>query len=143
MSHTYAKIWMHVIWHTKNNQPLLSDSLSLQLYSHIVAYAQHKEFVVDSINGVADHIHTLVRFKPSQSVSEFANTIKGESSHWINYNELTAERFAWQNGFSAFSVSHSHVKRVRRYIGRQKEHHQQLSYTEEIDALMRAHENGE
>ena len=139
MSHTYSKIWVHVIWHTKNNQRLLSDRLSSQLYSHIVEYACSKGYVVDSINGVADHIHVLVELKPKDSTSEFANAVKGESSHWINANRLTSVRFAWQEGFSVFSVSESQVHRVRQYIARQEEHHRLKTFAEEIQELMVVH----
>jgi REP-associated tyrosine transposase len=74
----------------------------------------------------------LINQKTVQSTSQVANLIKGESSHWINSNDFIRLKFAWQEGFSVFSVSPSHVVRLRKYIVNQEEHHKKTTYEEEV-----------
>ncbi|HHN47855.1 MAG TPA: transposase [Bacteroidales bacterium] len=141
MSHTYSRIWMHYITHTKNNQPLLSKTLIPLLIEHFKdKYKTGGEIYVNTANGVADHFHLLVGQIPTISPSKVANLIKGESSHWINSNDFIPQKFAWQDGFSVFSVSHSMVQAVRNYILNQEEHHRTMTYEEEVRRFLKAHD---
>jgi putative transposase len=141
MSHTYSRIWMHYITHTKYNSPLLSKTLIPLLISHYKErYKPGCEVYVDIANGVADHFHLLVGQKPTISPSKVANPIKGESSHWINSNDFIPQKFAWQEGFSVFSVSHSMVNTVRNYILNQEEHHRKITFEEEVKRFLKAHD---
>jgi REP element-mobilizing transposase RayT len=93
---------------------------------------------VDTANGVSDHFHLLVGQKPVMSASKVANQIKGESSHWINSNDFIPQKFAWQEGFSVFSVSYSQVQRVRNYIYNQQSHHQKITFADEIREFLKS-----
>ncbi len=137
MGHTFCRLWFHLVWSTKDREPLLTQEIRPQLYFHIKQKAQAQGCYLDAVNGVADHIHCLISIPPKCCVSECVNKLKGESSHWINFHKLTQSHFAWQTGFGAFSVSESHVERVRRYILNQEYHHHGRSYAEEIDAFSR------
>jgi putative transposase len=139
MSHTYSKVWLHLVWCPKDRQPVLQPLLQEPLYRHIIETAKHKRIHVAEINGMADHVHCLVQAYPRQSASEIANVLKGESSHWINAQHLTLHHFAWQEGFSVFSVSESLVERVRAYIRGQKEHHRRMSFSAEVERLFALH----
>ena len=139
MSHTYSGNWTHLVWRTSNSAPLLSPTLRPQLFAHIIDYASRRGYYVDTINGVEDHVHCLIGFDSRHSISEIVNAIKGESSHWINAGQMTRFRFAWQQGFSSFTVSSSLLRRVRRYIRQQQEHHRHITFAEEIEALIRLH----
>ena len=139
MSHSYSGNWTHLVWRTSNSVPVLSPSLRPRLFAHIIAYASKRGFYVDTINGVEDHVHCLIGFDSRDAISEIANAIKGESSHWINAGRMTRLPFSWQQGFSSFTVSSSLLQRVRRYIRRQEEHHRHITYAEEIAALLRLH----
>jgi REP element-mobilizing transposase RayT len=121
---------------------VLSPLLRPRLFDHIVEYASSRGYHVDTINGVEDHVHCLVRFESKHAISEIVNAIKGESSHWINAGNLTRFPFAWQPGFSSFTVSPSQIHHVRRYIEQQEEHHRHRTFAEEIEGLMRLHELG-
>ncbi len=141
MSHTYSRIWMHYITHTKHNQPLLSKTLIPLLIAHFKErYSKGGEIYVDTANGVADHFHLLVGQMPVVSSSKVANLLKGESSHWINSNDFIPQKFAWQEGFSVFSVSHSMVNKVRNYIMNQEEHHRTITFEEEVKIFLKAHD---
>ncbi len=96
------------------------------------------EIYVDTVNGIADHIHLLVGLKPSISPSKAANLLKGESSHWINSNDYIVQKFAWHEGIGVSSVSHSGVKKLREYIFNQEEHHRTMTYNEEIQRFLKA-----
>jgi putative transposase len=132
---------MHYIWGTKNHQPIITKTLVSQLISHYKEkYPIGSDVYVDTANGIANHFHLLVGQMPVVSASQVANQLKGESSHWINSNDFLGEKFAWQEGFGVFSVSHSMVDTVRKYIFNQQEHHRKLSYEEEVDRFLKAHE---
>ena len=72
------------------------------------------------INGVKDHIHLLIGLRPHQSLADLVQDIKGSSSKWINEQNFIKTKFAWQEGYGAFSYSHSHLSRVINYIKNQE-----------------------
>lgn len=90
------------------------------------------------INGVSDHVHLLVKLRPTISVSEFLSKLKSNSSNWGK--RQTKDRFAWQARYGAFTVSESQVENVRRYIRNQEKHHLRMSFEEEFKALLKAHQ---
>ncbi len=132
---SFSAIWIHIIWSTKNREPLITKKLKYKLYDKIRMISEDRDYYLDHINGIEDHIHCLFSLKPKFSVSEVAKNVKGASSFWVNENKIIDEYFDWQNGFSAFSVSPSHVNRVRNYIRNQEKHHTEINYTDEIRKL--------
>jgi len=84
-----------------------------------------------------DHIHCLFLLNPEKSIAEVIKQIKGSSSHFINQYNLIADKFAWQTGYAAFSVSESGVKSVSDYITHQKEHHQKKTFQQEIEEFLK------
>ena len=139
MGHVYYKIWIHLIWSTKNRYPFLDNEIRYKIFNHILENAKEKGFFIDMINGYSDHCHVLISLNPKYAISEVVNNIKGEASHWINSEKLTATHFAWQEGYSAFSVSESQVEKVRNYIKRQEEHHKKQSLVVELKKLFELH----
>jgi len=103
LPHTHHKIWLHFIWATKERVPLISDELRNRLLKHMKDYAIQNEIEIDAINAVEDHIHILITLIPDQSPSRIVNLLKGESSNWINRNNLIKPKFSWQRGYSVFS----------------------------------------
>lgn len=63
--------------------------------------------------------------------------LKGESSHWINKQNLLKEKFEWQKEYFAVSVSESALNRVRDYIKNQENHHKRKSYNDEYLEFIR------
>lgn len=139
MGHVYFKIWIHLIWSTKNRFPFLSEKIRNSVLNHILENAQKKGYYIDKINGYSEHIHLLASLNPKHSISEVVNYLKGEVSHWINFEKLTRTHFAWQQGYSAFSVSESQVDKVRKYIENQEEHHKKSSFMDELINLYKFH----
>lgn len=140
MSQTYYKIWIHLVWATKERRPLMQKEAREKIVSHIREKARKEGYHIDAINGVADHLHCLISLSPRFSISEVMNKLKGESSHWINSEKITRTRFAWQGGFAAFSVSASQVSKVRNYIRNQENHHRKISFEAEAGNFLKLHD---
>jgi len=139
MSHTYYKVWIHLVWSTKDREPLLHKGIRQTVFDHIREKARAEGVQIDTINGTQDHLHCLVSIEPKLSISEVVNKLKGESSHWINAGKMTKTHFAWQNAFAAFSVSESQVQKVREYILSQEEHHRRFSFSSEVERFLKHH----
>jgi putative transposase len=133
MPQSYSALWVHIIWSTKNREPILHPALKAEVYKAINLIANEHEIYLDCINGVADHVHLLVRLRTDQCVADIVKTIKGNS--WENFKDDPDKYLAWQDGFAAFSVSPDNLKRVRRYIYNQEKHHLNKSFTDEIKEI--------
>jgi putative transposase len=133
---SYLKIWVHLVWSTKNRQPLLSKEIRSILFPHIKKNAQQKGIYIDFINGHIDHIHILISLNKEQSIGSIVQLIKGESSYWINQQKLTTEKFRWQDQYFAVSVSESGINKVREYIKTQEEHHKKKTFQQEYEEFM-------
>jgi REP element-mobilizing transposase RayT len=132
----YVRAWIHLIWSTKDRAPLLTKELRHQVITHIKANASNKGILLDTINGVSDHVHALISIKADQSIAKVAQLLKGESSHWVNAERLVHGKFEWQDEYIAISVSESMVDKVRKYIKNQEEHHRAKTFAEEYEEFM-------
>ena len=92
------------------------------------------------LNNIPDHIDILIGLHPEQSISSIIQNVKSESTKWINDQELTSSKFAWQNGYGAFSYSKSQLRRVIRYIQQQEQHHQKQTFLQEYKSFLDAFE---
>lgn len=127
-----------MVFCTKNRVPYLnSKELRKKVFQHIKANAEEKNIWLDCVNGYTDHAHCLIALGKEQTISKVAQLIKGESSFWINKNKLTADKFMWQDDYWVVGVSESHLESVRKYIRNQEEHHSKISFTDEVDTLMK------
>lgn len=133
MPQSYSSLWVHLIWSTKNREPILTPSLKQEVYKVIKGIAIDHEIYLDCINGVEDHVHLLVRLRTDQSVADVVKTIKGNS--WEYFKDDPDKYITWQDGFAAFSVSPDQLKRVRSYIYNQEKHHQHKSFSEELKEI--------
>ena len=133
----YIKIWVHLVWTTKNREPLLTFEIKIQVLDHIVKNAVDKDIYIDFINGHLEHVHLLISLGSGQNIDKIVMLLKGESSFWINRNNRIRKKFEWQDEYFAVSVSESSVNRVRDYIKNQEEHHRKKSFQEEFDEFMR------
>jgi putative transposase len=90
------------------------------------------------VNSVADHVHMLIGYRPHQSLSDLMQDIKGSSSKWINTKGFSKSKFAWQEGYGAFSYSHSHIENVVNYIKDQENHHKKITFMDEYRSFLKA-----
>lgn len=128
----FIKIYIHVVFSTRNRIPYFNTSeLKIKVWKHIKKNANEKGIFLDMVNGYSDHCHCLISLSSNQNIEKVVQLLKGESSHWINKNQLTQEKFAWQDEYFAVSVSESMVESVRNYIKDQESHHKKKSFVEE------------
>jgi len=90
--------------------------------------AKEKGVFIDFVNGYTDHCHCLVSLGVDQTIQKVMQSIKGESSFWMNKNNLTKGKFEWQDEYFVVSVSESAVDKVREYIKNQEEHHSKKTF---------------
>lgn len=136
MSHSFNKIWIHAIWATKNRAPLIKENISSKMHDYLREQLIEIGCPVRIVNGMPDHIHCLFLLNPQKSIVSVLKQVKGSSSHFINQNNLITEKFSWQTGYPAYSVSESGVEKVFHYIKNQKQHHQKKSFQQEYDAFL-------
>ncbi len=137
MPQSFNKISIHAVWETKERTPLIHSSVEQKVYKFISNQLREIGCPVRIINGMPDHIHCLFLLNPQKSIAEVIKQIKGSSSHYINHNNLISEKFSWQNGYAAFSVSASVVEKVFLYIENQKLHHRKNTYDQEVDDFLK------
>jgi REP element-mobilizing transposase RayT len=136
----FIKIYVHFVWCTKNRvESLETKAIRDKVWFHIKENAKKKDIFVDFVNGYSQHCHCLVSLGVDQTISKIMQLIKGESSHWINKEGLTKEKFEWQDEYWGVSVSESMIETVRNYIKNQEIHHGTHSFEDEIDELIRRH----
>ena len=138
--HSYSRCWLHLIWETLRREPILDKRAAARASAHLNEYACAKGIYM-KINFVnTDHVHTLIDLPTKFSIEEVAQFFKGSSSHWINENNLVPGKFGWGRGYGVFSVSHSAVGEVAKYIASQEEHHRKRSFAEELKLFLKRHE---
>ena len=130
------KIWIHIVWSTKNRKPILAKDARQVLFEHIKENGKQKNIHVDFVNGHIDHVHCLISLNAEQTIANIVQLLKGESSFWANKNNLFAEKLSWQSEYFAVSVSESGINRVREYIKNQEEHHRTKTFREEYEEFM-------
>ena len=128
MSNTYTQIHIHAVFAVQNRISLISKLWEERLYQYITGIIQHKNHKLLAINGTPDHVHILFGMRPSQSLSDLMQDIKGDSSRWINENRFVNGKFSWQEGFGGFSYSKSQISAVANYIEKQEEHHKTKTF---------------
>jgi REP element-mobilizing transposase RayT len=140
MANTYTQIHLHVVFAVKYRRGVIQSDWQEQLYRYITGIVQGCGHKVLAINGMQDHVHLFFGMRPTQALSELMKQVKGGSAKWINENHLVLGRFAWQEGYGAFSYSRSQKEAVIMYINQQKEHHKTRTFREEYQEMLRKFE---
>jgi REP element-mobilizing transposase RayT len=139
MPGTYSQILLHAVFSTKNRQQWITEDVANRLYPFIGGIVRAEKGVLYDIGGIANHIHMYLRWRPDQSVSDLMRTVKALSSKWVHETFASHKSFAWQEGYSVFSVSKSQEPGVRAYIANQASHHRRQDFRRELLELLRRH----
>lgn len=139
MSHSFHKIFIHAIWSTKDRHPFLNEKVQSPVYNFMQRQFEDVGCSVKIINGMPDHVHCLFVLNPQETLTKIIKQVKGSTSHFINQQDLISEKFSWQTGHAAYSVSESHLTRVYNYIAKQKEHHKKRTFNEEYDEFLKVY----
>jgi putative transposase len=121
------RLYYHLIWATKERQPLIKLELEAPLYNYIIGKADAKSCIVHAIGGIEDHLHLVVSIPPHISIADFVKNIKGSSAYYINNNLVSPQsnKFAWQEGYGVFSLGSKQLEQAIIYVQNQKTHHLQ------------------
>ena len=139
MPHSYVSNFVHYIFSTKQRFPFIDPELESRLWPYMGGIARENRMRALTIGGTADHVHALVSLPATMSVAKAIQLIKGGSSKWIHDQIPRYRKFAWQDGYGAFSVSASQMDAVIKYISRQKEHHRKRTFEEEFLEFLDKH----
>ncbi|OFX68687.1 MAG: transposase [Bacteroidetes bacterium GWE2_29_8] len=134
---TFSQIHIQVVFAVQNRDALIDISWDERLYQYITGIVQTKGQKMLAINGDSKHIHFFIGMKPSCRLSDLVREIKKSSNDFIKENSFTRFKFNWQEGYGAFSYSHSQIDDVVRYIMNQKEHHRKKTFKEEYVKLLK------
>jgi putative transposase len=136
MSHTYTQNHLHVVFSTKERRRLIAPPIQPKLWSYMAGIARNHDFLVLANGGMEDHVHLLVQLPPALALARAVLLLKSNSSKWMNER---GTKFAWQEGYGAFSVSSSNLGAVERYIANQAQHHRKMTFEQEFIALLKKH----
>jgi REP element-mobilizing transposase RayT len=131
MANTYSQIYIHVIFAVQARQGLIRSEFKDELQKYMTGIVTNNGQKLIAINNMPDHFHILVGLKPDMALSDLVRDVKAGSSGFINERGWVQGRFAWQEGFGAFSYSHSQLTSVIRYIQNQERHHARKSFRDE------------
>jgi REP element-mobilizing transposase RayT len=136
MADTFSQIYIQIVFAVKKRECLIHQSWEEELYKYISGIIRNKEQKVLAINGMPDHIHILIGMKPSCCLSDLVREIKKSSNEFIKERKFSKYHFQWQEGFGAFSYSHSALDNVISYIQNQKAHHKKQTFKEEYKEFL-------
>ena len=137
MPGTYSQIYIQVVFAVKRRRPLLQKPWRDEVFKYMAAIIKGKNQKPIIVNGVENHVHMFIGLKPSMALSDLVREVKNNTSNFINERKFTPGKFSWQEGFGAFSYSHSHINQVYKYILNQEEHHRENSFKKEYLDLLR------
>jgi putative transposase len=139
MPQSFAALYAHVAFSTMERAPILAPELRPRLFEILGGIARRRKCLLLKVGGVADHVHLLLSLHRETAISRIVGALKANSSNWIHRHIAGMEQFDWQDGYGAFSVSHSQVPRVGGYIGRQEIIHSGMSFKAEMRAMLTRH----
>lgn len=139
MPQSLAKIYVHLIFSTKNRERLLPDDLRPALHAYLGGILRDLGGTAVEINSEPDHVHLLFLASRTETLSDVVRQLKTGSNLWLQEQRPEFHNFHWQNGYGAFSVSQSGVEDVRDYIRRQREHHRVMTFQDEYRKFLGKH----
>lgn len=133
---TFSQIYIQLVFVVKGRENLLKKTFREEVFKYMSGIVKAKGQKSIIINGVEDHVHLFIGLKPSMRLSDLVRDIKNNTTNFINEKKFVPGRFAWQEGYGAFSYSQSHMDNVYQYIFNQERHHQKKSFKEEYRELL-------
>jgi putative transposase len=137
MSQSLSQVYVHIVFSTKERYPFIQPDVETELFAYIGDTINRLDGVPHLINGTADHVHLLSSLPRTIALSKYIEDIKRNSSRWLKTKNGMYQKFGWQNGYGAFSVSSSQKDAVISYIAGQKEHHCAVSFKEEYLSFLK------
>jgi len=140
MSQTLTSLLVHLVFSTKNREPLITIDVEPQLFAYMGGILRNYQSRLLDAGGDRDHVHLLVSQSKNIALSNLLKEVKGDSSLWIKSQGRAFRTFHWQDGYGAFSFGRADLPALQRYVSTQKEHHRKWTYKEELIWMLE--ENG-
>ena len=140
MPGTFSQIYIQIVFAVKGRENLISKSNQDELNKYIAGIIKGKEQKPIIVNGVTDHIHVFIGLRPVMAISDVVRDIKNNSSNFIKDKGWVKGKFSWQEGYGAFSYSHSDIENVYQYILKQEAHHKEKTFRKEYIDLLKKFE---
>lgn len=140
MAGTFSQIYIQVVFAVQGRQNLLQKEWRQEVFKYMAGIITNKGQKPIIVNGVEDHVHVFLGLKPSMALSDLVRDIKNNSSNFINDHTWIKGKFNWQEGYGAFSYSHSQIEAVYNYIQNQEQHHARQSFKGEYLDLLKKFE---
>ena len=140
MSQSYVNVLYHIIFSTKDREPLITEAHQPRLYEYIGGIVRKQGVIALAVNGMEDHVHLFAKLRQDKALSDMIRDFKACSSGWLHKVFPDLQDFTWQNGYGAFTVSASQAESVREYVRRQKVKHRLHSFQSEFVSFLRANE---
>jgi REP element-mobilizing transposase RayT len=137
MANTFTQIYLQFVFAVQDRASLIQSDWKDELCKYITGIVQNNKHKLIAINGTSNHLHVFVGYKPHKLIPDLLQDIKGSSSGWINSKNFVKGTFRWQEGYGAFSYSHSHIDNVVKYIMNQEQHHKKITFSEEYINLLK------
>ena len=137
MPNTYTQIYIQIVFAVEARQCLIRAEFKEELHKYITGIVTHRGQKLLAIHCMPDHTHLFIGQKPSMALSDLVHDIKQGSTTFINEKRWMLGRFSWQEGFGAFSYSHSQISQVVRYIQNQERHHARTTFRDEYMAFLK------
>ena len=140
MAQTLVSLMVHIIFSTKNREPFVTHSIEPELFAYMGGILKNQNSRLLDAGGTADHVHMLISQSKNVSLSSLMKDLKKDSSFWIKRKGREFHNFHWQDGYGAFSIGHSQIPELKKYISQQKEHHRKRTFQEELMAFFDEYE---
>ncbi|CAN5508159.1 IS200/IS605 family transposase [soil metagenome] len=136
MPQSLALVIVHLVFSTKDRQPLLGASIRPALHAYLATVARNAGCECHRVGGVADHVHLAIRFSRTLTIADLVEELKTSSSKWLKTQSAELAAFSWQRGYGAFSVGPADLDALRAYIDGQEKHHRTRTFQEEYRAFL-------
>lgn len=140
MAGSFSQIYIQAVFAVKGRANLLNKVWRQEVFKYMAGIIEHKNQKSIIVNGVADHVHVFIGLRPSMALSDLMRDVKNNSTNFINEKKWVPGKFSWQEGYGAFSYSHSQINNVYQYILNQEEHHKEKTFREEYLAFLDTYE---
>jgi putative transposase len=137
MANTYTQLYIHIVFAVRHRDALISPSWKEGLQKYITGIVRNQGHKLIAINTMPNHAHIFIGMKPDAALSDLVRDVKRDSTNFINEEIKPRGRFAWQEGFGAFSYSYSQMDSVVKYILNQEEHHRRRTFREECISMFK------
>ena len=139
MPQSFVCLHVHLVFSTKNRDPMITEEFAPRLYDYIGEIIRKQNGSLIAAGGMKDHVHFLISLGKTISMADLVRVIKSNSSKWVHATFPEHHQFCWQTGYGAIAVSQSQLDQVKTYISSQAEHHHTQSFQDELRALLKRH----